>query len=317
MTNFKKQKLSVVVPVYFQEKGLHQLHKRLTQALVALTDMDYEIILVNDGSTDKSFEIMKSIHDADPRVKIINFSRNFNQQMAITAGIDNCSGDAVVIIDDDLQDPPEVIPQMVAKWREGYKVVYGQRTSRQGESFFKKITAKIFYRLIMRLSDLPLPLDAGDFRLMDRVVIEALKNMREESRYIRGMVTWVGYSQYALGYERESRFAGTTNYTFKSLIRFALNGMTSFSEKPLLISGYIGFVTTIISLFYLLFILIIRFSHPEYTIQGWTSTIATIIFFGGIQLISLGIIGQYIGKIYREIKKRPLYIIAEKHGFKE
>lgn len=317
MTNLKKQKLSVVVPVYFQEKGLHQLHKRLTEVLVKLSDMDYEIILVNDGSTDRSFEIMKSIHDTDPRVKIINFSRNFNQQMAITAGIDNCTGDAVVIIDDDLQDPPEVIPQMVAKWREGYKVVYGQRTSRQGESFFKKITAKIFYRLIMRLSDLPLPLDAGDFRLMDRVVIEALKGMREESRYIRGMVTWVGYSQFALGYERESRFAGTTNYTFKSLIRFALNGMTSFSEKPLLISGYLGFVTTIISLVFLLWILAVKIIHPEYTVQGWTSTIAMIIFFGGIQLISLGIIGQYVGKIYREIKKRPLYIIAEKHGFKD
>lgn len=317
MTNLKKQKLSVVVPVYFQEKGLHQLHKRLTEVLVKLPDMDYEIILVNDGSTDRSFEIMKSIHDSDPRVKIINFSRNFNQQMAITAGIDNCTGDAVVIIDDDLQDPPEVIPQMVAKWREGYKVVYGQRTSRQGESFFKKITAKIFYRLIMRLSDLPLPLDAGDFRLMDRVVIEALKGMREESRYIRGMVTWVGYSQFALGYERESRFAGTTNYTFKSLIRFALNGMTSFSEKPLLISGYLGFVTTIISLVFLLWILAVKIIHPEYTVQGWTSTIAMIIFFGGIQLISLGIIGQYVGKIYREIKKRPLYIIAEKHGFKD
>lgn len=309
--------LSVIIPVYFQERGLPELHIRLTKVLSKLDNMDYEIILVNDGSTDKSFEIMKSINAIDPRVKIINFSRNFSQQMAITAGLDYVRGDAVVIIDDDLQDPPEVIPLMIEKWREGYKVVYGTRTRRQGENFVKLITAKIFYRLILKLSDTQIPVDTGDFRLMDRAVVDVLKNMKEESRYIRGLVAWIGFSQYALHYEREPRFVGETNYNMRSLMRFALDGLTSFSEKPLLISGYIGFFVTIISFIYLIAMLIIRIVHPSYTIQGWTSIIGIVIFFGGVQLISLGIMGQYIGKIYRELKKRPLYIIEEKHGFEK
>lgn len=309
--------LSVIVPVYFQERGLRELHRRLTEVLSKLDNMDYEIILVNDGSTDKSFEVMKEINSQDPKVKIINFSRNFSQQMAITAGIDHSSGDAVVVIDDDLQDPPEVIPRMIEKWREGYKVVYGTRTKRNGESFFKLITAKLFYKIIDRLSDVDLPCDTGDFRLMDRAVVEVLKNMKEESRYIRGLVAWVGFSQYALMYERDSRYIGETNYNFKSLMKFAVNGLTSFSEKPLLISGYLGFFATIVSFIFLVIIMTVRIMNPESTIQGWTSTIGIIIFFGGIQLISLGIIGQYVGKIYRELKNRPLYIVDEKYGFKK
>lgn len=309
--------LSVIVPVYFQERGLRELHRRLTEVLSKLDNMDYEIILVNDGSTDKSFEVMKEINFQDPKVKIINFSRNFSQQMAITAGFDYSSGDAVVVIDDDLQDPPEVIPRMIEKWREGYKVVYGTRTKRSGESFFKLITAKLFYKVIDRLSDVNLPRDAGDFRLMDRVVVDVLKNMKEESRYIRGLVAWVGFSQYALHYERDSRFVGETNYNFRSLMKFATNGLTSFSEKPLLISGYLGFFATILSFIFLIVITAIRLMNPQSTIQGWTSTIGIIIFFGGIQLLSLGIIGQYVGKIYRELKNRPLYIVDEKYGFKK
>jgi glycosyltransferase involved in cell wall biosynthesis len=312
-----RKKISVVVPVYFQEKGLHELHRRLTQVLSNLDQMNYEIILVNDGSKDKSYQIMQEINAKDPNVKIINFSRNFSQQIAITAGIDHSTGDAVVIIDDDLQDPPEVIPQMIKKWQEGYKVVYGTRTKRLGENFFKIITAKIFYKVIDRLSDVRLPQDTGDFRLMDRAVVEVLKNMKEESRYIRGLVAWIGFPQYALLYERHSRFSGDTNYTFKSLLRFAANGVTSFSEKPLLISGYLGFITTIISFIFLVVVVVMRLMSPDYTIPGWTSTIGIIIFFGGVQLISLGIIGQYIGKIYREIKNRPLYIIDEKRGFEK
>jgi polyisoprenyl-phosphate glycosyltransferase len=311
----KRKLLSVVVPVYFQEKGLHELHRRLTAALTKITDMDYEIILVNDGSTDRSFEIMKDIHANDEKVKVINFSRNFNQQMALTAGLDHAHGDAIVIIDDDLQDPPEIIEKMVEKWREGFKVVYGVRSKRRGESTFKLLTAKIFYRVVNRLSDIEIPIDSGDFRLLDRVVVNALRSMKEESRYLRGLVAWIGYSQCAVEYERAPRFAGTTNYNLRSLLRFAANGITSFSERPLYISVYIGAIVTIVSVLFLIAMIIVRLTAPQFTIAGWTSTIGVIIFFGGIQLISLGIIGQYIGRIYREIKGRPLYIISEEYGF--
>jgi glycosyltransferase involved in cell wall biosynthesis len=309
--------ISVIVPVYFQEKGLLELYKRLEATLSKLDNIDYEIILVNDGSTDKSFEIMKFLNSQNPKVKIINFSRNFNQQMAITAGLDHSIGDAVVVIDDDLQDPPEVIPTMIEKWKEGYKVVYAVRSKRKGESFFKKVTANLFYRIIDRLSDIKLPRNAGDFRLMDRAVVDILKQMKEESRYLRGMVTWIGFSQYALEYERDPRFIGKTNYNLKSLVRLALNGLTSFSEKPLLISGFLGLIITIVSFLFLMFVLILRIINPQSTIQGWTSLVAIVIFFGGIQLLSIGIIGLYTGKIYRALKNRPFYVIEEKYGFND
>lgn len=307
--------VSIVVPVYFQEKGLNELHKRLTQVLSKLEKYNYEIILVNDGSTDGSFDIMKKIHKSDPKVKVVNFSRNFTQQAAIVAGLQLASGQAIVIIDDDLQDPPEVIPQMLEKWEEGYQVVYGVRTKRPGESFFKLLTAKLFYRVISNLSDVKLPVDSGDFRLIDSRVKDELVKMKEKSRYMRGLTAWVGFKQYGLTYERDARFAGKTNYNFFKLMRFAINGITSFSEKPLLLSGYIGLVATFLAFLFMLAMVVVKIISPQNTITGWTSTITVIVFFGGLQLISLGIIGVYIGKIYLQVKDRPLYIIDEKYGF--
>lgn len=307
--------VSVIVPVYFQEKGLNELHKRLTQVLSKLENYNYEIILVNDGSTDGSFDIMKKIHKSDPKVKVVNFSRNFTQQAAIVAGLQLASGQAIVIIDDDLQDPPEVIPQMLEKWEEGYQVVYGVRTKRPGESFFKLLTAKLFYRVISNLSDVKLPVDSGDFRLIDSRVKDELVKMKEKSRYMRGLTAWVGFKQYGLTYERDARFAGKTNYNFFKLMRFAINGITSFSEKPLLLSGYIGLVATFLAFLFMLAMVVVKIISPQNTITGWTSTITVIVFFGGLQLISLGIIGVYIGKIYLQVKDRPLYIIDEKYGF--
>lgn len=307
--------ISVVVPVYFQEKGLLELHKRLTHVLSGLKDYKYEVILINDGSTDKSFEIMKDINNKDSHVKVINFSRNFTQQAAIVAGLKLASGQAIVIIDDDLQDPPEVIPSMIKKWEEGFQVVYGVRTKRPGESFLKLLSAKLFYRLISKLSDVKLPVDSGDFRLIDKRVRDVLINMKEQSRYMRGLTAWVGFKQFGLKYERDIRFAGKTNYNFFKLMRFAVNGITSFSEKPLLISGYLGLAATFLAFLFLIAMIVVKIVLPQNTIIGWTSTITVIVFFGGLQLISLGIIGVYVGKIYLQVKERPLYIIDEKYGF--
>lgn len=309
--------VSVVVPVYFQEKGLNELHKRLTQVLSNIDGYNYEIILINDGSTDRSFEIMKEINQKDPHVKVVNFSRNFTQQAAIVAGLKLANGHAIVIIDDDLQDPPEVIPSMLQKWEEGYQVVYGVRTKRPGESFFKLFTAKLFYRLISKLSDVKLPVDSGDFRLIDKRVRDVLIDMKEQSRYMRGLTAWVGFKQYGLKYERDARFAGKTNYNFFKLMRFAVNGITSFSEKPLLLSGYIGLVATFIAFLFMIAMVVVRVVSPQNTIIGWTSTVTVIVFFGGLQLISLGIIGIYVGKIYLQVKERPLYIVDEKYGFND
>lgn len=317
MMSAPKRLISIIVPVYYQEKGLHELHRRLTQVMTKMTEFDYEIILVNDGSKDRSFEVMKEINSGDKRVKIINFSRNFTQQAAITAGLREAKGDATVFIDDDLQDPPEVIPKMVEKWLEGYQVVYGVRTKRPGESFFKLFTAKMFYRILSKLSDTPLPVDSGDFRLIDKSVRVVLSNLNEHSRYMRGLTAWVGFKQYGLPYERDARFAGTTNYNFIKLMRFAMNGITSFTEKPLLLSGYVGIAITFLAFLFMIAMVVVKIVSPENTIIGWTSTITVIVFFGGLQLISLGIIGLYVGKIYLEVKGRPLYVVAEKHGFED
>jgi len=311
----KTQCISVVVPVYFQEKGLIALHSRLTTVLQEIENSTYEIILVNDGSTDRSFEIMKELSSADSHVKAINFSRNFSQQMAISAGLAHAIGDAVVVIDDDLQDPPELIVEMVKKWRQGYSVVYGTRIRRKGENIFKILSAKLFYGLIDRLSDVRLPRDSGDFRLVDRAVVDVLNSMKEQARYIRGLVAWIGFDQCSLPYIRDARFAGKSNYNISSLLRFAVNGLTSFSEKPLVISTHVGLLTTSLSFVYLVAIIVLRLTVPDFSIEGWTSTMIAITFFSGVQLLSLGVIGQYIGRLYREIKQRPLYIIKDKVGF--
>jgi len=307
--------LSVVIPVYFEEPVIEEFYHRTIAALAPLQpEFTLELVFVNDGSTDRSLEILLSLHEKDSRVKVLNFSRNFGHQMAVTAGADYATGDIVVIIDGDLQDPPEVILELLARWREGYKVVYGVRAKRKGESAFKLLTAKLFYRLLGRLSEINIPLDTGDFRLMDRAVVEGLRMMREESRYIRGMVAWLGYRQCGVPYVRDPRYAGKTHYTLRKMIRFALNGITSFSEKPLLIAGWLGFLVTAAGFLLLLYIVIGKLFHPETVVSGWTSLMGIVVLFGGIQLSSLGILGQYIGRIHREIKRRPLYILESAWG---
>lgn len=313
----KKLLVSVVAPVYNEEKVVGEFYSRATSAMRRLPgEYDYELLFVDDGSRDDSLKILNSLQAADPRVRIVSFSRNFGHQLAITAGIDNAAGDAVVMIDCDLQDPPEVILDMVAKWREGYNVVYGVRRHRQGESFFKLLTASAFYRVINSLSSVDLPVDSGDFRLMDRKVVNVLKQIREENRYIRGLVTWIGFKQSSVLYNRDARLAGETKFSLKKMLKFAMDGITSFSEKPLVISAFLGVVITSIAFALAMYIVVSKFLFPGTLIQGWASMIVIVLFLGGVQLLSVGVIGQYIGRIYVEVKKRPLYIISDRYGFK-
>lgn len=309
-TDNSKPILSIVVPVFNEDKVLSIFHAKASESLRPLEDrFDIEFVFVDDGSWDNSFQILKEISRKDTRVRPIRLSRNFGHQIAVTAGLDHAVGNVVVIIDADLQDPPDVILQMVEKWDDGFAVVYGVRNRRKGESVFKLVTAKIFYRLIGKLSDTRMPLDTGDFRLMDREVVNALKSMREESRYIRGMVSWVGFHQCGVTYDRDPRYAGKTKYTLRKMLRFALNGITSFSEKPLILSGWIGLGVTAFGALLMFHILIGKLLNPNSTVSGWASLMGVVVFFGGIQLLSLGILGQYIGRIYREVKRRPLYFL--------
>lgn len=308
--------LSVVVPEYCEEGLVHEVYRRFDLALadVAGLGMDVEIIFVNDGSSDNTLGELLEIAVGDPRVRVIDLSRNFGHQLAITAGTDAARGDAVVVIDGDLQDPPEVVIKMVEKWAEGYGVVYGTRLHRAGESRFKLATAAAFYRIINYLSDIELPLDAGDFRLMDRAVVDALISMREESRYVRGMVTWIGFPQYAMPYERDKRYAGTTKYTLSKMVRLAVDGLTSFTSRPLALAGQLGIFVTAVAFLFLVYIVIGRFSNPGSVSSGWASVLSAILFLGGVQLMSIGLLGSYLGRIFYESKGRPLYIVAEEYG---
>lgn len=317
MADYNKKIISIIVPIYNEQEIINEFYRRLKAVLDNdLSGYGYEIIYINDGSKDNSLELLLKLRSNDQNIKIINFSRNFGHQLAVTAGIDSSIGDIVVLIDSDLQDPPELIPKMIEKWNDGFKVVYGQRIKRKGESIFKLATAKIFYRMINALSDVKLPVDTGDFRLMDKQVVDYLKQLREECRYIRGLVTWVGYKQTPIYYERDKRYSGETKYPLRKMIKFATNGLTSFSERPLFFAGYFGLIITLLTFLYVGFLIIEKFVSPQNTITGWTSLIIAVLFFGGVQLMSLGIIGQYIGRIYREIKNRPLYVINGKFGFK-
>lgn len=310
--------ISIVVPIYCEENVLNEFYTRIKNVLISLEhEYIHEVIFINDGSTDSSFKILKELCEKDDRIRIINFSRNFGHQAAITAGIEHASGDAVIIIDGDLQDPPEVINDMVSKWKEGYDVVYGKRVIREGEGKFKRITASIFYKLLRKLSDVEIPSDVGDFRLMDRKVVSAFEKTTEVSKYIRGLVSWLGFSQYALPYRRDNRHAGKAKYTIKQSFGLALNGITSFSEKPLYISSWFGLIVMLISFLLAIWVLIRKLIIPETVIPGWTSLLLVILFLGGVQLLSVGIIGIYIGKIFSEAKHRPIYIVSEKYGFKE
>lgn len=314
--------ISVVAPVYNEAPTLPLFCERVIAALEPLGE-PFELVLVNDGSRDGSYEVMVELHRRDPRIKVINFSRNFGHQIAITAGIDYARGDAVVVIDSDLQDPPEVIPQLVAKWREGYGIVFATRAERAGETWFKKATAAFFYRLIRRITNVNIPVDTGDFRLMDRRVVDALKQMREHHRFMRGLSVWVGFRQTGVEYRRAPRHAGETKYPLSKMIRFALDGITSFSYLPLQLATYFGFLIAGISLLALIAVIVLRLwtgsglAGEDGAFYGQASTLVSVLFLGGIQLIFLGIIGEYLGRIYDEVKRRPLYIVSEVLGLDE
>jgi glycosyltransferase involved in cell wall biosynthesis len=306
--------LSLVVPCKNEEQVLLETHRRLTQALSAIDHVSFEIIYVDDGSQDSTPEALRKLHRDDKRVRVVRLSRNFGHQVAITAGMEYASGDAVVVIDADLQDPPEVIAEFVAQWRQGYDVAFGVRTERDGESAFKLWTAKLFYRFIAQLSETEIPLDAGDFRLMDRKVVEALLAMPERDRFIRGMVSWLGFSQVAVPYRREPRLAGKTKFSLLKMVRFATDGVVSFSTMPLRVATYLGFVVSGIAVVGILVALYARLFARNW-VQGWTSIVIAVLFLGGVQLICLGIIGEYVGRIYGETKRRPLYFVRELIGF--
>lgn len=306
---------SVIVPAFNEEAVIEETHRRLREIMDSLEE-EYEIIFVNDGSRDKTEKIISGLCDRFDGTRLINFSRNFGHQLAVTAGMAYSSGQAVVIIDADLQDPPEVIIQMIEKWKEGYDVVYGQRLRRKGETVFKKFTAKCFYRLLNRMTDVSIPVDTGDFRLIDRKVCDVMNQFTERNRYVRGMVSWVGFRQASVEYVREERYAGTTKYPLKKMMKLAMDAILSFSYKPLKLAGFIGVLLSLVSFIYLI-VIICQKLFTDTTVTGWASMLCVILFFNGVTLILNSINGQYIGRIYEETKNRPLYIVADKKGFKE
>ncbi|MCP8970603.1 glycosyltransferase family 2 protein [Ectobacillus ponti] len=299
---------SIIIPVYNEEAVVRETYRRLTEVMEQLGEA-YELLFVNDGSRDRTGELVEGMAKRDHRVKLLDFSRNFGHQIAITAGMDYARGDAVIIIDADLQDPPELIPDMIAKWREGYEVVYAKRAKRKGETLFKKWSAALFYRTLHAITEIDIPMDTGDFRLMDRRVCEAMRSIREKNRFVRGLVSWVGFRQTAIEYVRDERFAGETKYPLKKMLRFSMDGITSFSYKPLKLASYLGFFISFSSFLYLLVSLFQRLFTSHSVVAGWTSLIACVLLLNGVILILLGVIGEYIGRIYDETKDRPLYLL--------
>lgn len=303
---------SIIVPVYNEASCLDELHRRITEVMNSLGD-DWELVFVDDGSQDGSAEIIRRLAASDAHVRPVIFARNFGHQIAVTAGMDYSRGKALVIIDADLQDPPEVILELAAKWREGYEVVYAVRTEREGETWFKTFSASLFYRVIFRITDVKIPLDTGDFRLMDRKVVDVLNQMRERHRFLRGMSAWVGFRQVGLPYKRAARFAGVTKYPFNKMLKLALNAITGFSYFPLQLATYVGFFAAGISILAIPIVVIMRIAGSQ-AFFGQASALIAVLFLGGVQLISLGILGEYLGRIYDEVKGRPLYIVSEAPG---
>jgi glycosyltransferase involved in cell wall biosynthesis len=304
-----KPVFSIIAPVFNEVESLNVLYERVSGVMNS-TGEPWELILVDDGCTDGSTEKIRELAKKDERVKPVIFARNFGHQIAVTAGLDYSRGDAVVIIDADLQDPPETILELIKKWHEGYEVVYAVRTERVGESWFKKFTASLFYRLIFRITDVKIPLDTGDFRLLDRKVVDVMCKMPEKHRFLRGMAAWVGFRQIGVSYKREARFAGTTKYPFRKMFKLALNAVTGFSYFPLQVATYIGFIAAGISAVTIPVVIIARLLGNG-TFLGQATTLIAVLFLGGVQLICLGILGEYIGRIYDEVKGRPLYIVRE------
>ena len=299
--------LSVVVPAYNEEEGLLAFHQRLVAVLDGI-DMATEIVYVNDGSKDGTLTIMHSLHIDDPRVSVVDLSRNYGKEIALTAGIDHARGDAVVVIDADLQDPPELISELVRAWHAGHDVVYGKRISREGESLIKKTTAHAFYKLMQQLSHVRIPADTGDFRLLSRRVVDALKQLREQHRFMKGLFAWVGYSQHAVSYRRDPRFAGRTKWNYWRLWNFALEGITSFSNAPLKLSTYFGLIVGTIAFVYGVWIIAKTLFFGE-VVRGYPTLMVVVLFLGGTQLVAIGILGEYIGRMFDETKNRPLYFL--------
>lgn len=303
--------VSIVVPCYNEAEVIDYTMTALIAFTRSIPHYTFELIFVNDGSADSTEEKLLAASDTDENIRVISFSRNFGHQIAVTAGIDASVGDAVVLIDADLQDPPEVIGQMIEKWEDGYDVVYGTRRSRDGETLFKKTSAKLFYRLLNRLSEVPIPLDTGDFRLMDRQVVDQLVAMPEKSRFIRGMVSWIGFRQIAIEYERSPRFAGESKYPLSKMMKFALDGLLSFSVKPLKLSILMGFICSGIAFFMLIYSVYVRLL-TDHWVSGWTSLVDSVLFIGGVQLICIGILGEYVARIYKASQDRPLYVTKKR-----
>ena len=311
------KKISVVIPMYYEEEVAEECYNRMSEVLKGIRDYDYEIIFINDGSKDRTLEILEGIAKRDKKIKVISFARNFGHQCAVTAGLKAVTGDVAVIIDADLQDPPELIPEMLKKWEEGNEVVYGKRKTRDGESKFKLMTAKMFYKTLNALSDVDIPKDTGDFRLVDRKIVDQLNNLPEHNKFLRGLWSWLGYKQYAFEYERKERFAGKTKYPLKKMLKLASDGIISFSTKPLKLVGFLGIISIVISFIVLVYSIIAYIFNIGEITNGWASIMVAITFFAGVQLLSLWIISEYIGRIYDEVKQRPQYVISKKINFDE
>lgn len=305
---------SIVAPIYNEEGNIQKLYDRISQVMDSTGEL-WELVTVNDGSRDKSFEMLSALSQKDSRIKVINFARNFGHQLAVTAGLHNTSGDAVVVIDADLQDPPELILDMIERWKAGYHVVYAVRQERKGESWFKLVTAKLFYRLIYRITDVDIPLDTGDFRLMDRKVVDALNSMPEHNRFIRGLTSWIGFKQTGITYVREAREWGETKYPLKKMVRFAMDAVTGFSYFPLQVMVYVSFILGVLAIFAIPIIAILRLILGFQFLGGQVTNIVLLLLVGAFQLFFLFILGQYVARIYDETRGRPLYIVAEKVGF--
>jgi glycosyltransferase involved in cell wall biosynthesis len=304
--------ISIIIPCFNEEKVLRDTYRRVSAALDNRPALEHELLFVDDGSTDGTPRILSELSATDARVNVIRFSRNFGHQPAVSAGIRYCRGDVAVIIDADLQDPPEIIPDMIQQLvTSGANVVYGVRESRKGETWFKRVTAKFFYVLLNKLSEIPLPVDTGDFRVIDRKVINAFNALTERNKYIRGLISWIGFKQIPYYYQRDARYAGCTKYTFKKMLRFASTGVFYFSKKPLKIATTAGFLSVAAGLMLSVWIFASKLVNPQYSVSGWASIILLVIYFGGVQLLTIGILGQYIGSLFDEVKRRPEYIVDE------
>jgi polyisoprenyl-phosphate glycosyltransferase len=301
--------LSLVLPIYNEAEVIPELHRQL-QALLASLRLQAEVVFVDDGSLDASFSLLRDLAAGDARYRILSFARNFGHQAAITAGVDYARGEAIVVLDSDLQDPPDVVRSMIEKWRQGFDVVYGRRRKRAGETWFKLVTARWFYRLFATMIPIDVPLDTGDFRLMSRRVVIALRELRETHRFVRGMVAWVGFTSTEIVYDRPERFAGQTKYPLRKMVRFALDGITSFSVLPLRFSTYVGMLMILVSFGVMLWALVAKYVF-ERVVPGWTATVIIIALFASVQLLMTGILGEYVGRIYEEVKRRPLYIVGD------